>query len=127
MKYFDYSEFDQEGLAGSGKRYMCSKFLDQLDELRDRYGQPIIITSGYRSPEYNNKVSSTGLTGAHTTGKAVDIAVSRQDAYKLLQIVFDMGVFTGVGIQQKGSGRFIHLDTLSANDPRIIRPTIWSY
>lgn len=127
MKYFKFDEFDQKGLAGSGKRFMCPIFLSYLDELRDRLGKPIIITSGYRSPAYNNKVSSTGFTGAHTTGKAADIAVDRQLAYRLLEIAFGMGVFSGIGIQQKGSGRFIHLDCLTEQDTIAPRPTIWSY
>jgi hypothetical protein len=31
--------------------------------------------------------------------------------------------FTGIGVQQKGSRRFIHLDVLQ-NPPR---PNVWSY
>jgi zinc D-Ala-D-Ala carboxypeptidase len=30
--------------------------------------------------------------------------------------------FTGIGVQQKGTGRFLHLDTLEN-----LRPTVWSY
>ena len=37
-----------------------------------------------------------------------------------------MGCFLGIGFQQKGSGRFIHLDMASA-EYGILRPTIWSY
>ena len=64
-------------------------------------------------------------TGAHASGRAVDIAVSRGDAYALMRLAMRMG-FTGVGVQQKGDGRFIHLDDLTAKEgwPR---PTVWSY
>jgi hypothetical protein len=34
--------------------------------------------------------------------------------------------FTGIGVQQKGGGRFIHLDNLP-NGPGQPRPTVWSY
>ena len=100
---------------------MDRRFLDYLDALRHKCGFPFIVTSGYRTPEYNNKVSSTGLTGPHTTGKAADIAVSRQNADKVLEMVYDMGCFTGKGINQKGEGRFIHLDIIEGDN------RIWTY
>lgn len=125
MRYFEHSEFDQKGLEGSGFK-MKQSFLIHLDELRHRCGFPFIITSGYRTPEYNNKVSSSGLTGAHTTGKACDIAVSGDKAYRLLEEAFKMGVFTGIGINQKGANRFIHLDTCTTADG-LPRPVTWSY
>ena len=43
-----------------------------LEVLRDRYGQPIIINSGYRSPQLNKKVGGVS-TSNHLTGCAVDI------------------------------------------------------
>lgn len=93
-------------------------FLDKLQELRDAYGKPMPVTSYYRSPEYNAVVSSTGRTGPHTTGRAVDIAVRGYEAAVLTGLAVDLG-FTGFGWQQKGAGRFLHLDTLE--------PRSWSY
>lgn len=127
MRYFTYEEFNQKGLPGSGLQFMDSDFLKYLDALRHKCGFPFVITSGYRSPEYNARVSSTGLKGAHTTGKAADIAVSRQNAYKLLEMAFQIECFTGIGIKQKGEDRFIHLDILTEEDGFSLRPTIWSY
>jgi len=125
MEYFEYSEFDQKGLPGSGEEFMDIWFLEKLNILRGKCGFPIIITSGYRSPEYNADVSSTGLTGPHTTGKAADIAVDRGNAYCLLSHA--MNRFGGIGINQKGDDRFIHLDDLTAEEAKAPRPTIWSY
>jgi uncharacterized protein YcbK (DUF882 family) len=104
---------------------MDHAFVDELDDLRHRLGFGLRITSGYRCPAYNAKVSSTGLAGPHTTGRAVDIWVDRTRAYEVLQTALIMK-FTGVGIQQKGPSRFIHLDNLP-NAPGQIRPTVWSY
>ncbi len=125
MKYFKLSEFDQKDLPGSGAN-MNPAFLIHLDELRQRCGFPFVITSGYRSPEYNARVSESGLTGAHTTGKAADILVSGDKAYRLLQEAMNMAVFTGIGIDQKGENRFIHLDICTVADG-LPRPIIWSY
>jgi len=45
-----------------------------LEVLRERYGIPIIINSGYRSPQLNKKIG--GVAGSnHLTGCAVDIRV----------------------------------------------------
>jgi uncharacterized protein YcbK (DUF882 family) len=125
MKYFIYAEFDQKGLPGSGEVYMDRTFLSYLDTLRDKCGFPFIITSGYRSPEYNAQISSTGRNGPHTTGKAADIAVSHENAFILLQNAVSLDCFTGIGFNQKGNNRFIHLDILTPEEAP--RPRIWSY
>ena len=43
-----------------------------LEELREKAGQPIIINSGYRSPQLNKAVGGAS-TSNHLTGCAVDI------------------------------------------------------
>lgn len=108
-----------------GKAPMSATFMDKLEDLRKVYGRPMVITSGYRCPEHNSQVSNTGLTGPHTTGRAVDIAVRGADAHELLGLAMERGFF-GIGINQKGGARFIHLDDLP-NGPNCPRPTIWSY
>jgi zinc D-Ala-D-Ala carboxypeptidase len=100
-------------------------FMDALDSLREAYGKPLVVNSGYRCPEHPIEARKA-RTGAHTTGKAVDLSVDRGEAYLLLKLAMESGKFTGIGIQQKGSGRFIHLDT--CEEPEMSpRPTIWSY
>lgn len=108
-----------------GQNLIDYQFVVELDQLRHQCGFPLVITSGYRCPEHNSRVSTTGRTGPHTTGRAADIAVERTRAYELLQVAMVMK-FTGIGIKQKGSSRFIHLDNL-ANTEGQPRPTIWSY
>lgn len=112
---------------GSGELIVVPAFMDKLQALRDAFGKPIIITSGYRCPEYNNEVSGTGKDGPHTTGRAVDIDVRGLDA---LQIIFlaKRLEFTGFGVSQKGDHRFIHIDDLT-NEMGVTgpRPWIWSY
>jgi len=122
VRYFLHSEFDQKGLPGSGQEFMDYIFLNELDALRHRCGFPLVVSSGYRTPEYNNRVSSTGLNGPHTTGKAADILVARDNAYTLLKHAFEAGCFTGIGIKQTGNDRFIHLDIIERQ-----YKTVWSY
>lgn len=122
MRYFLYSEFDQKDgkLPGSGKEFMDVDFLNNLDILRGKCNFVCNVSSGYRSPEYNNHISTTGFNGPHTTGKSCDILVSRGNARILIREALNMGCFNGIGVQQKGDARFIHLDSLD-------RVAFWSY
>lgn len=122
MKHFTLGEF---ACQHCGKVPMDAAFLQMLDDLRDLFGKALTVSSGYRCPQHNAAVSSTGLTGPHTTGHAADFAVSHADALELVRFALVLG-FTGIGVQQKGAGRFIHVDNLP-NAPGQPRPTIWSY
>ncbi len=118
---FSKSEFD---CKHSGFNQMKPEFMYKLQKLREAYGKPMRITSGYRHKTHPIEAKKSKI-GAHATGQAADIGVDRGDAYELLKLALELG-FTGIGIQQKGGGRFIHLDTLEASAD-FIRPTIWSY
>jgi zinc D-Ala-D-Ala carboxypeptidase len=119
--YFSMHEFK---CSHTGQCDMNPEFIEKLNGLRLAFGKPMKITSGYR--HVSHPIERKKQTpGAHTTGQAADIAVSREDAFHLLSLALTKG-FTGIGIQQKGSGRFIHLDTLENSKDRP-RPTVWSY
>lgn len=122
LRHFTIAEF---ACKHCGQNNIDYKFVELLDELREQCGFPLVVSSGYRCPTHNAKVSSTGKTGPHTTGRAADLAVSHGQAVTVLRKALSMG-FTGFGVQQKGGGRFIHLDTLP-NAPGQPRETIWSY
>ena len=49
-----------------------------LEVLRSRVGAPIIINSGYRSPQLNKKIGGVP-TSNHLTGCAVDIRVENME------------------------------------------------
>lgn len=100
-------------------------FMAKIEALRVAFGKPLVVTSAARCPEYNSRVSGTGRTGPHTTGRAIDFAVSRADAHRLLALAMRAD-FPGIGVQQKGAGRFLHIDDLP-DAPGQPRPTIWSY
>lgn len=103
---------------------MNAEFMDFLVAVRDDFGKPMRITSAYRCPQHNSKVSRTGSQGPHTTGMAVDVAISGLDAHTLLALAFQHGA-TGIGVAQSGphDKRFIHIDTIHDNS----RPSVWSY
>lgn len=125
LQFFTYDEFQCK--CGCERNEMKHSFMLLMDNLRSEYGSPIRISSGYRCPDHNNNVSSTGFDGPHTTGRAADIYVSGNRAFDILFFIMQQG-FTGVGVSQKGnhSSRFLHVDTLTSRGNRN-RPWLWSY
>jgi uncharacterized protein YcbK (DUF882 family) len=103
------------------------EFMSKLEGLRMQLGFPLRITSGYRCPAYNAVISSSGDDGPHTRGLAADIAIYGESAFRLL--VKAVGIFTGIGINQKGeiAQRYIHVDSVKVGDLLIPRPRVWNY
>lgn len=108
-----------------GECHMEPEFMERLEKLRHDLDFPFPVNSGYRCPLYNAQISSSGFNGAHTHGRAVDIRISGESAFRLVAVAALYG-FTGIGISQTGvhTRRFIHLDDLRGSHPR---PRIWSY
>lgn len=119
-RYFSHDELK---CRCCGKNLMHPEFLDRLDQLRERVG-PLPVSSAYRCPDHNSRVSGTSADGPHTTGRAIDLRVSGAKAYAVVQEALLLG-FTGIGVSQKGphGSRFIHLDDLHGST----RPWVWSY
>lgn len=93
------------------KRVMLhSLLLQKLKGLRFKTGRPVIITSGYRCPAYNQKVGGV-KTSYHLLGMAADIHVPGVSIEELLPMAEEIG-FKGIGCYPKQN--FLHLD---------IRPT----
>lgn len=110
----------------TGRHDMDEQFMLRLVLLRENLGFPLRISSAFRSPEHNARVGGSSRS-AHLVGKAVDIAISGDDAYKLVRMALLFG-FSGIGIMQRGDfrSRFVHLDGLD-EAPDVPRPAIWSY
>lgn len=111
---------------GTGRLIVHPDFMDRLSTLRALVNKPLIVSSGYRSPEHNAAVGGA-VSSAHLTGRAVDLKCHGKVAYLVLKHAMTCG-FTGVGVSQKGPhrSRFIHLDDLPATE-NVFRPTVWSY
>ena len=110
--------------CGCNQEKMDVEFMARLTNLREKWGKPMVVSSAYRCQNHPVEARKA-KPGAHTLGRAVDIAVQGADARELLALAIDYG-FTGIGVQQKGTGRFLHFDDLTAKDG-FPRSTIWSY
>jgi zinc D-Ala-D-Ala carboxypeptidase len=122
-KYFSEKEM---ACTHCGECMMDEDFMGMLDQLRELYGAPLAVTSGYRCPDHNIEKVKKKL-GAHTTGNAVDLGVHGEAAFKIIKLAQEIG-FTGIGVAQRGNPntRFIHLDNLTTLD-EFPRPWVWSY
>ncbi len=86
-----------------------------LQTLRDYIGKPIVVISGYRSPEYNKKIGGAKRS-QHMLAKAADIIVSGMTSLEvrdtIIQLIkegkMDPG---GVGIYPT----FVHYDVRGRN------------
>jgi len=119
-----YKFFKDAELAckcGCKTQKMDEEFMRKLENIRERVGKPFYVTSAYRCPEYNSKVSTTGKNGPHTTGKAIDIKADSRLKYEIAQHAIKEGI-TRIGIAKT----FIHLDDLS-HDSGFSEKLIWAY
>jgi len=112
-KHFDISEFR---CRETGENDMKEEFIHMLDELRERVGFPMVVTSGYRSKQHTAERSKE-KGGTHTQGIAADIAVS--NGFQRMNLVHEalkMG-FGGIGVART----FVHIDM------RATTPVMWTY
>jgi uncharacterized protein YcbK (DUF882 family) len=82
-------------------------FVKRLDELREKFGLPLVISSGYRCPEHNAAVGGVPKS-QHMQGIAADIYTAKMnsvDKYRLLQCVLSLGFTVGVKFD------LLHVDT----------------
>lgn len=78
-----------------------------LDPLREWYGKPIYISSGYRCPELNKAVGGAP-NSFHTMGWACDIDMGdKDDNQPIFDYIKDNLPFVELGWE--GNGRWVHV------------------
>lgn len=89
-----------------------------LDPLREIYGKPITVNSGYRCPELNKAVGGS-KTSDHMNGFSVDItASSKKENAILFQIIKDNFDFDQL-IWEKGNSEYPDWVHVSYNPNRL--------
>lgn len=100
MKYFTIVELCKSEIAEKEKirnkpdnlaKQRLTTLTEQvLDPLREKYGKPIRVNSGYRSFQLNKRVGGV-LTSQHLRGEAADLDNgSKQENEKLYNILLKM-------------------------------------
>lgn len=72
-KHFTVKEFAQKDFR-CDKVIVDTELIEVLEDIRDHFNKPVIITSGYRTPDYNAKIGGV-KNSQHTKGTAADIKV----------------------------------------------------
>lgn len=127
MKYFTFKEMIQSNTAKArgienipdwDDIYRLQKLIETvLDPLREWYGKPIIVNSGYRCEALNKAVGGVS-TSFHKYGYAADItAGNKTENKKLFNYIKDNLPFTELGWE--GNGKWIHVAWTGSNDKEI--------
>lgn len=98
-----------------------------LQKVRNHYGKPVIVTSGYRSPAVNRAVGGSA-TSQHSNGEAADISISGVLAYDLASwirsnLLFDQLILEGFNIRVPGSG-WVHVSYKLNNNRKQVLTSI---
>jgi len=105
-EHFTRAEFSCK--CNCGFNTVDAGLIDLLEEVRNHFDKPVVITSGCRCPEYNERVG--GSAGSqHKLGRAADIIVADTDpehVYAFLDFINKDG---GVG----NYSTFTHCDSRS--------------
>ncbi len=77
-----------------------------LQNVRDHFGKPVVITSAYRTASHNKKVGGAS-NSRHLTGEAADFVVSGVSPAK---VGYYLEALSAPGIGIYVSGGFVHVD-----------------
>lgn len=104
MKYFSIKELTKSATAArkgikndpsiQEVKSLTALIEKVLDPLRDAYGKPIIVTSGYRCPKLNAAVGGSA-SSQHVKGEAADIrsvADTPEENKKLFDLIVKLGL-----------------------------------
>lgn len=111
-EYFSVYEFR----CGLGRGCSCATTLIDddlvaiLQRIREHFGKPVTVTSGYRCADYNRSVSKA-TASRHTKGQAADIVVAGVKPAEVAKYAESIGVL-GIGLYETDKdGHFVHVDT----------------
>ena len=107
---FNSSEFDCHGSGCCSSTLVDDKLVTYLQQIREHFGKPVNISSGYRCATHNKNVG--GATGSyHAKGQAADIYITGVTPAEIAKYAESIGVL-GIGLYETNSdGHFVHVDT----------------
>ena len=119
MDYFKESEFTKSNIASKNKidntpnsniKLHIKELIDFLNPIREKWGKPIYITSGYRCEELNNLVKGSKQSN-HLTGFAADMKTDDTSKfyYWLVRYLLDNNLkFDELFLETKESTQWVH-------------------
>ena len=107
---FNSTEFDCHGKNCCKETIVDQKLVNYLQKIREHFGKPIYISSGYRCDIHNKNVG--GATGSrHAKGQAADIYIDGVKPAEIAKYAESIGIL-GIGLYEtEKDGFFVHIDT----------------
>ena len=107
---FNSSEFDCHGSGCCSSTLVDDKLVTYLQQIREHFGKPVNISSGYRCATHNKNIG--GATNSrHSKGQAADIYISGVAPAEIAKYAESIGIL-GIGLYETNSdGFFVHVDT----------------
>lgn len=97
---------------GTDPLFVDSELVQVLQAIRDHFGAPVVITSGYRTAAHNKAVGGA-VYSQHQYGRAADIRVSGVPVEQLAAYAETLLPGTG-GIGRYPAKGFVHVDVRKA-------------
>lgn len=108
-KNFRISEFACKGSGCCTETLHDPALSAYLQQIREYFGKPLYITSGYRCEKHNKKIG--GASGSrHTKGQAADFYIKGVAPAEIAKYAESIGVL-GIGLYEDQDGNFVHIDT----------------
>jgi len=92
--------------------------VEVLEPIRYNFG-PVVISSGYRSPQLNKAIGGSG-SSQHCKGEAVDFTCPRSDNKQVARWIESMLLFDQL-ILEYYPGGWIHLSLAAKNRKQVLR------
>jgi hypothetical protein len=107
---FNSSEFDCHGSGCCSSTLVDDKLVTYLQQIREHFGKPVNISSGYRCATHNKNIG--GATNSrHSKGQAADIYINGVTPAEIAKYAESIGIL-GIGLYETNSdGFFVHVDT----------------
>lgn len=126
MKYFTLKELTctSTGLPNKAPKVVIERLValvtNLLDPLREKYGKPIRVSSGYRSPAVNKAVGGV-KNSQHLLGEAADLQCDNNKAlFELIKAEFDFDQL----IWEHG-GKWVHVSYREGRNREQVISNYW--
>ena len=111
-KNFKLSELEFSDPVPAEKIANATELLQNLQVIRDHFQRPIVIISGYRSPERNAAVGGADKS-QHLEAKAADIKIAgvpTEEIYNRIDKLISQGKIKQGGLGKYIKSGFVHYD-----------------
>jgi len=114
--------YHDNGGRKSGVPFIYTYLFDAFADIREHWGKPITVSSGYRCPDHQQRLIDNGVSSpisAHMFGMALDLDFNnKKEVEKAYGIIKKYQPELRVGYYTE-TGTFIHIDTAYLIRPKL--------